>query len=258
MKTRSMGRYIPLSLSRTFVGDMMAFSQSVPLIPFERKMALATLVAARDAAAIKPSWCAIFTKALAIVGQRMPVVRRAYMKFPWPRIYEHPYGVACVVIERDFYGETGISCCLIRKPFEKPLGEIDAIIRMYKTDPVEKHGSTRRAMRISKFPRLIRYFGWWYQLNCDGSIRTYNSGTYGVSVTAGHGAAALSLVTPLTSTLHYGIFEADGSMPCRMTFDHRVLDGGDMARVLVELEKVLLDEMVEEVEELRRSNGTIL
>ena len=194
----------------------------------------------------------LFSKAFGMLGRDYPVLRQSYMKFPWPRIYEHPYGVACVVIERDLNGETGIACCLIRKPFEKPLSEIDAIIQMYKTDPVEKHGSIRRAMRISKFPRWIRYFGWWYQLNCDGSIRTYNSGTFGVSVTAGHGATALSLVTPLTSTLHYGIFETDGSIPCRMTFDHRVLDGGDMARVLVELEKVLLDDLLEEVGRLNR------
>jgi hypothetical protein len=236
---------------------MMDFSREIPLIPFERRMQLAELVAARNCCSIKPSWCGIFTKALAIVGQRIPVFRRAYLKFPRPRLYEHPYSVACVVIERDVLGDLGVIFCLIRKPHELPLTEIDGRILMYQKDPLNKHGTTRKIVRVSKLPRWLRHLGWWYQLNCDGTIRAYNSGTYGVSVTAGHGATALSLETPLTSTLHYGIFEADGSLACRMTFDHRVMDGGDMARILVELESVLRTEMLAEVKSLVEMNPPV-
>ena len=250
MKTRAMGRYIPLSIPRRFVCDLLHFSRTVPQIPFERKMQLAELKAARDACAVKPSWCAIFTKALAITGQRMPVLRRAYMKFPWDRLYEHPHGIASVVIEKDFNGEPGLLLCLIRRPDELPLWEIDGTIEMYRTDPLEKHGATRRMMRASRLPRWLRRLLWWYMLNCDGSVRAYNCGTYSVSVTAGHGATALRIESPLTSTTHYGIFEPDGSLPCRMTFDHRVMDGGDMARILVELEKVLMGELLAEVKSL--------
>lgn len=75
-------------------------------------------------------------------------------------------------------------------------------------------------------------------------------GTYGVSVTAGMGAGQLAVISPSTSTLHYGVFEADGTLPVRITFDHRVLDGGDVARTLVELEQVLLEEILPELREL--------
>jgi hypothetical protein len=250
MKTRVLGRYISLSVSRIFIADLMDFSRSVPLIPFERVMDLSELVAARDAAEPKPSWCAIFTKALAIMGQRRPAFRRAYMKFPWRRIYEHPYSVASIIIEREFHGEMGVIYCLQRQPHTKPLWEIDGIISIYRRDPLERHGSTRRTLRICRFPRWIRHLGWWYIFNVDGVIRTYNSGTYGVSVTAGHGATALALQTPLTSTLHYGIIDQTGKMNCRMTFDHRVMDGGEMARILEELEKVLKTELLAELKSL--------
>ena len=46
----------------------------------------------------RPSWCAIFTKAYAVVAARYPELRRAYLKFPFPRLYEHlnpmPYAKA--------------------------------------------------------------------------------------------------------------------------------------------------------------------
>ena len=60
------------------------------------------------------------------------------------------------------------------------------------------------------------------------------------------------VLTPLlTSTLHCGMFDDRGNLPMRMTFDHRALDGANAARALVELEKVLLGEILEEVQGLR-------
>jgi hypothetical protein len=51
----------------------------------------------------------------------------------------------------------------------------------------------------------------------------------------------------VTSTLHYGLFDARGDLPARITFDHRVLDGAFVARGLVELEEVLQTTILEEL-----------
>jgi hypothetical protein len=72
-------------------------------------------------------------------------------------------------------------------------------------------------------------------------------------VTAGFGAATLLVLSPCTTTLHYGLFERDGSLPMRLTFDHRVLDGAAAARALVELEGILLTDVLRELQSLAQA-----
>jgi hypothetical protein len=256
MTSRYEGKNLALSMHRRWVGDLLAASKDIPLIPFEKKMQLADVVAARAALKKRPSWCAIFTKAFALVAVKWPVLRQAYMKFPWHHIYEHPESVASVMIERDVLGVNGIICCLVRRPDQISLAELDGRLEMYRTDPLEKHGSNRRSIRAAKLPKLLRRAGWWYLLNYRGKIRTYNAGTFGVSVTAGHGATATTLISPLTSTIHYGVFESNGSILCRITFDHRVIDGGDMARVMVALEEELKTTLLAELQVLAQAEAS--
>jgi len=73
----------------------------VPTVPVERRMHLAAVAAARQKAEPRPSWCAIFTKALGFVGAARPELRRAYMSFPWAHLYEHPETVASIAFERQ-------------------------------------------------------------------------------------------------------------------------------------------------------------
>src|SRR5580704_11289904 len=81
------GRSLPLSLPRRFIGDLVHFGRQVPTVPVERRMNVATLVAARQVASPRPSWCAIFTKAYGFVAAAWPELRRAYLAFPWPHLY---------------------------------------------------------------------------------------------------------------------------------------------------------------------------
>ena len=55
----------------------------------------------------------------------------------------------------------------------------------------------------------------------------------------------------MTCTLHYGLFDTDGGLDVRLTFDHRVLDGAPAARALADLEGVLLNEVLAEVRGMR-------
>jgi pyruvate/2-oxoglutarate dehydrogenase complex dihydrolipoamide acyltransferase (E2) component len=79
------------------------------------------------------------------------------------------------------------------------------------------------------------------------SLRAKQVGTFGISVTAGLGAATLAVRSPWTSCLHYGVIDSGGFLPVRLTFDHRVLDGATAARALVDLEAVLLGEVLDEL-----------
>jgi hypothetical protein len=64
---------------------------------------------------------------------------------------------------------------------------------------------------------------------------------------AAEGAGVLHMTPLLTSSLHYGLFDERGVLPMRITFDHRAVDGGCVARALVRLEQVLKNEILQEL-----------
>src|SRR6185437_16836464 len=84
------GVSIPLSLPRQLICDYLHFARQIPSVPVQRRMRLGEVVAARAATGLRPSWCAIFTKAYGFVTAAQPQFRRAYLPFPRPRFYEHP------------------------------------------------------------------------------------------------------------------------------------------------------------------------
>ena len=84
-------------------------------------------------------------------------------------------------------------------------------------------------------------------------MRCHNFCTFGISSTAAQGAGLLYLKPILTATLHYGLFDADGSLDMRLSWDHRVFDGGMAARVLVDLEDVMNRVIAAELRAPRRA-----
>jgi hypothetical protein len=246
------GRTLPLSLPRRFVCDLLHLARKVPTIPVQRRMRLAPLVAARAAAATpRPSWCAVFTKAYGFVNAAYPQLRRCYVPFPWPRLYEHPRSVAKVAVERLYEGEPAVFYAHVPEPHRLPLHHIDARLRRYKEDPLESIGSFRRYLRLCRMPWPIRRAAWWMALNMFGTQRARYLGTFGVTTYSGLGASSLHPINLNTTTLNYGVFEPDGSLDVRLTYDHRVLDGSTVARALADLERALLHEIVAELRDQR-------
>jgi hypothetical protein len=232
--------------------DLVHFAQHVPTVPVERRMDLAPLVAVREAAAPRPSWCAIFTKAYGFVTQAWPELRRAYLPFPWPHFYEHPINVASVAVERAFGNENAVFFAQVHSPEQRGLAELDALLRSFKERPIEKIAAFRRSLRISRLPRPLRRPIWWIGLNAWGRKRARYFGTFGVTVYAGLGASSLHPLSPLTTALNYGVIGADGSVDVRIMYDHRTLDGGTVARALADLERVLKGEILTELRYLER------
>jgi hypothetical protein len=245
------GRVIPLSLPRRLIGDVLHFARQVPSVPVQRRMNLAAVVAARQAAAPRPSWVALFTKAYAFVCAARPELRRSYLSFPRPHLYEHPAAVASVAVERRLGDEDAVLFGHVTAAQSYSLTELDLRLRAFKEQPPERIGAFRRALRVSALPRPLRRLAWWFALNVSGRKRAHFLGTFGVSVYAGLGAASLHPLSPLTTTLNYGVIDADGGVDVRLVYDHRVLDGATVARALQELERVLHCEIIAELRYLR-------
>jgi hypothetical protein len=253
--TQPIGRRVTLSLGRRLICDLMHVSRHVPLIPMERRMRLAEVAAAREEAHPRPSWCAIILKAYGFVAAARPRLRRAYVGFPWPHLYEHPENVAAVAVERLLGEEEVVLFTQVRGPENQSLVALDRYLRQCKEDPVESNGFYRRELLLSSLPLPLRRLLWWYGLQSSGYRRAKHSGTFGLSVTAGSGAGALQLVSPLTTSLHYGVLEADGTLELRLTFDHRVLDAATVARAMTDLERVLNGEILRELRYLRATHA---
>lgn len=240
------GKYYPVSSFRRLVIDLMHFSAKVPSVTIERRMDLAPLSIVRHALLPQPTWSAIFTKAYALVAARTPLLRTSYLKFPWPRFYEHPTNIATLNIDRQLQEERVVLYAHVPSPENLTLQELDAVIHYHQTEPVENIPSYRRAVRMSHVPWLLRRWLWWGALNVFGPVRCHHFGTFGMTTLGALGAGVLHLVPLLTSTLHYGLFEANGAIPMRLSFDHRVLDGAAAAHALADLEGVLLGEILRE------------
>jgi hypothetical protein len=241
-------RGVALSLSRPrrLICDLLHFAAGVPTVPVQRRMKLAPLVSARRALVKRPPWTALFAKGFSLVAAEVPELRRAYCKFPWPHLYEYPASVAAITIERDYRGEKAVFTVRVKDPARRPIAEIVEAIRLGSVTPVDEVKDFRRSLRVSGLPRLLRRLIWWIGLN-NGRQRANYFGTFGVSVYSALGAESLHPLSPLTSTLNYGIFAPDGSIDVRLVYDHRVMDGATVARALARLEEVLNTSVREEL-----------
>src|SRR3712207_3587786 len=119
------GRTMPLSLPRRFICDLLHFCRKVPSVPVQRRLRLPEVVAARALARPRPSWCAIFTKAYALVTAARPALRRTYFSLPTPHLFEHAANVATIAVERSYRGEDALFFVRLHRPETQSLHEID-------------------------------------------------------------------------------------------------------------------------------------
>ena len=249
--SRPTGRKLPLSLFRRLAGDLAYFSQRVPLVPVQRRMHIAGVSEARQQAQPRPSWTAIFAKAYAFVTAARPELRRSYLTFPWPHLFEHAANVASISTERELGEERGILPGRVENPERLSLADLDARLRLLQEQPLETEETFRSALSVSRMIKPLRRVWWWWQLAVSGSGRERYLGTFGIESYAGLGACPMEVLTPLTSALAFGPIGADGWIDVRLSYDHRVLDGATVARSLQNLEQVLNCEILSELRYLR-------
>lgn len=244
------GRTLPLSGPRTFVNDLLHHAKAIPTVPVSRGMDLGPLIAARREHPARPSWSLLFMKAFAMVAAEHAPLRRAWISVPSPRLYEHPQSVCALAMEREYQGEPGVFVGLFRAPECQTLAELQHWLDWYKQTPLEELGFFRQALRISRLPRPIRRFLWWSTLEVSGFKRAKRFGTFGVSSYGALGAESLHPISPLTTTLTYGpIDPATGRVNVKLIYDHRVLDGAEIARRLGDVEAALRGPILDELHE---------
>jgi hypothetical protein len=241
------GRRLPLPLSRRWIADLMHASRHVPAVTAERRMALAEVAAARGRLPDPPPWAALFVKAYAVTAARIPALRRAYVSFPRPHLYEADQSVASLAVARDFEGEPAVFFGQLLAPDEQPLARLAEHIRAFRAEPVDQIRPFARLIRYTRYPRPVRRALWWLGLNLSGRHRAKTVGTFGVSAVGGAGAALANLIAPTATALTYGPLGPDGAVEVRLTFDHRVLDGLTAAGTLAETEAVLRTEVLREL-----------
>ena len=248
------GRAIKLSAPRRLVGDLLRFSIGVPRITVQREMNLGPLLKARTGLRTRPSWTTIFLKGYALLCMATPELRRAYVKLPWPQLYEYPESVASVAHERDFGNEHVVMLSRIRGPEHRSLAELEISVREARTRPIADVKEFRRALAIARLPFPVRWLLMWLGLNI-GRQRANFFGTFQLSVYSALGAESLNPLTPLTTLLNYGLIAEDGSVRVRIHYDHRVMDGANVARALKEFEKILNGAVTDEVKLFGREGG---
>ncbi|MDQ0318485.1 hypothetical protein QO002_000623 [Pararhizobium capsulatum DSM 1112] len=232
----------------------MRFSIGVPRVTVQRQMNLRPLLEARHGLDTRPSWTVLFLKGYALLSQETPELRRAYIKFPRPQLYEYPTSVASIAHEREHDGERVVLLSTIKGPEQCSIPQLEALVRSARSLPVLEIKDFRRSLKLARAPAPVRWLLMWLGLNI-GRKRARFFGTFQLSVYSGLGAESLNPLTPLTTLLNYGPISEDGSVAVRVHYDHRVMDGANIARALERFERILNGEIVEEIKVLAQSGA---
>lgn len=244
-----------LSSMRRTMYDFLTFSQKVPLVSMERRMHLRELVAVRQQLHDRPSWFALFVKAYALAARDVAEVRQSFLTFPLLRIHQHACSVASITIVRRQDNEDAVFLLQIREPDTLPVEAIHERIRHSRTAPLEKLKGFGRQLLLGRFPTIIRQFIWWLGLRTRGHWHAKYFGTFGITGVAALGSTSLHIISPLTSTLAYGVLEPDGSLMVRLYYDHRIMDGVQPALAMQLLEEHLVGSIKNELEALLAKQG---
>jgi hypothetical protein len=227
---------------------LLHFARKVPLCPLERSCDLSELAVLRQGASRKISWSVLFLKAYGLVALERPQLRQAYLRWPWPHLYEHPHNVAMLAMNRSESEEDRLYWGRFDKPEERTLIELQTKLDNYKTAPTRSVFRTQE--RLSRLPTPLRRLSWWLALNLSGAKRARQLGTFGMSTLAGQGVINRYHPNCLSTSLTYGPMDSSGKMLVTLLFDHRIADGNCIAGALTDLEAVMRGPIADELKML--------
>jgi hypothetical protein len=234
------------------MNDLVHFGKKSHVMGYNWRINIAPLVAARAAEQSAIGWTAIWMKALALVSRRRVELRTAYLPFPWARLYVHPQSVCAVVIERTWRDVPALFFEQFVAPDQVPLAELDDALRRLRQVPVESVGSFRRLIRFARPPILVRRLIWSFALYWSGPLRARYIGTSGLNPFPTGGSITQSAM-PVSFMLYYGLVEPNGDAQIQIFYDHRIMDGVELYRILRDLEATMNRDIVAELGEHRVS-----
>jgi hypothetical protein len=238
-------RWLPLTSNRALVLDTLHFARQVPVFPCEAMFDLAEVAQLRAAGVRRVSWAAIFLKAYALVAREHAVLRRAYVRWPWPHMVEAPHSVAMLAINRQYQGEDRLCFGRFLSPENQPLAKLQKRLDRYTREPVEL--AFEKQVQLSRMPGWLRRMLMAWTLHVAGRMRAVRVGTFSLSTLAGQGALNRGHPTFLTTSLTYGPLDEHGRTLVTLLCDHRVLDGAAAARALADLQHAIRGEIADEL-----------
>ena len=246
------GRRLSVSPARKMVLEILHHGRKVPSLPLSKVMRVGALVEARRAGAFV-SWTAIFMKAYGLVAWRHAELRRAYIPFPWPHLYEHPISEAGLILEREEAGEAIVVGAKVRGPELRTLADLDEHLAFLRSAPIQEIGDFRQWLRLGRLPGFLRRLAFWTALNLSGYKRAKRLGTFAISSLGNFGVEQHHPISPLTTYLTFGPISRNGEVTVKVIYDHRVMDGRTVARCLIDLEETLNTRVLDELTALRAS-----
>ena len=242
--------YRPVSPSRRLVTDFLGQAAGVPIVAIGREINVRAVQAARSAMVGRPpiSWMTIFMKAWGIASQRCPTLRQAYIRWPYPRLYEHPRVELAMFVEKELAGENAVFGAKLREPGKKSLAELQDLIIDFRDCPLEKYAYFRQIVRLGRLPGLVRRMVLWSGLHLSGPRRAKHFGTGAISSLGQMGAEVYFAITPLTSYFLFDRVQPTGMVSTKLFFDHRVMDGREASKCLAELEAALQQDILAELQ----------
>ena len=247
MHSPGSGIRIRLSPARKMAVELLHHACKVPTVPVARVMNLNEVSGWRSQVSQPPSWTTLFIRAYGIVCKHHNELRRAFIPWLTPHLYEHPHSVCALIVEREWQNEPILLGAKIRAPEETTLHAIGQHIRRYKESPLREIGDFRQALRIGSLPGFLRRFVFWQTLYLSGAKRAKRFGTFMVSSYGSLGAEQTHPLAPFTTLLTFGPISTHGDVVVKVIYDHRVMDGRTVARALHHLDEVLHDEIVTEL-----------
>ena len=231
--------------SRAIVSDLLYFHQQIPTCAHDRVMQLSALESVRKGSIERISVAMLFTKAYSAVAARHPELQQTWRNWPVAHLYQHAEPVSLITVSRHFEDADWLFWGRLAAPHRQTLAALQKQLDRFTSQPVEH--VFRRQLHLSALPVWIRRTLLWWTLNVAGGKRAQRTGTFTVTSISGRGAEIQHPPTIATSTLTYGPIARTGQCRVTLVYDHRVMDGALVARVLEELESELNGAIVEEL-----------
>ena len=239
-----------LNANRALVTELLRQGKRSALIPVVRQLRLPELAALRLATRPRVSWTAVLMKAYGGVAICSPPLRQAYVGIPFPHLYQHRANVCTVTIARQWKGQDHLFFARFASPEGRTLAELQRTLNEYQTRPVKQIRQFRHQLTLGRTPFPLNRIAWFLLMNFSPRLRVQNLGTFGMSITNVGPSGGLGLIGPLTSLVGYGDIHRNGDARVVCSFDHRVMDGMRMFRIMAALERQLEGPIAQELRDL--------
>lgn len=233
------GKSFLVPRNRRLTWDVLHFHKSVPLCSHDRIMSLQPVVEARRAAPQRISWPAVFLKAYGLVAAEVPELRQTWYRWPIAHIYQHPQSIGILTVQRQYKGMPWLFWGRVPHPETQDLHAIQQLIDQFKNAAPKT--VFKQEIRLAGLPSMIRRLFWRWNIHIAKAQRAQKLGTFFLSTLSGLGAEIQQPPSIQTGCLTYGPIGPSGECRITLAYDHRVMDGAQVADILRQLEYILLE-----------------